>query len=249
MINGRIYCVFNKVNGKRYIGKTCGSVKKRWLNHQRMPIVIAQRSYLQRAIAKYGAAAFLVNVIRICRSAEELNNSEIALIKTFGTRVPDGYNLRAGGDGGALHESSRAKIRDSKKRFWGDPENKQRMITLFNEPARVAKRSAAGRLRKHTDEEKAKLSASLKRFYQDPVEMEKRREIARNAARSEGGRRAASERMKRIWSDPVTAEAMKSKMRGRIKTPMGSAARERRSVIAKRLWAEGKLLPKSRATR
>lgn len=237
-IYGRIYCITNLVNGKRYIGKTIGSVHKRWSGHLRMN---GQRTYLQNAVAKYGVANFLVSVIAFAKSEDELNAFEIDAINRLGTRSPHGYNLRAGGDGGELHQVTKEKIRNHKKHFWSDPENKRRMIKLFNEPERIRKRSIAASQRRHTDEERAKLSASLKRFYSDPVEMEKRREFGRRAGKSKGSRAAASARMKAIWADPILSAQMRNKMRGKRKTPMGTEARIRRSLIAKRLWKEGKI--------
>lgn len=97
-INGKIYCITNKVNGKQYIGQTKGSVDVRWKQHMKLAKNCSY--YLHKAINKYGVGAFAVStlVTGVC-SADELNVLERKFIAEYGT-FGNGYNLTTGGEGG-----------------------------------------------------------------------------------------------------------------------------------------------------
>lgn len=93
-----IYCIENKANGKKYVGKSI-DIKKRWNNH------IAQlrnnshpNEYLQRSWNKYGEEMFDFCVLEVCES-EILNDREKYWIDYYDSFL-NGYNLTLGGDGG-----------------------------------------------------------------------------------------------------------------------------------------------------
>lgn len=92
-----IYCFENKVNGKKYIGKSI-NLKKRILDH----INSLRRSkddctYLQNAWNKYGEENFSICIIET--SEENIEELEIFYIKEYNSKSPFGYNLTNGGDG------------------------------------------------------------------------------------------------------------------------------------------------------
>lgn len=92
---GIIYCVTNKVNGKRYIGQTTMPLYKRWHAHKRAD---GRCLSLSAAIKKYGAECFEVVEIDRAYSREELDAKEIAHIAAANSLDPAfGYNLRPGG--------------------------------------------------------------------------------------------------------------------------------------------------------
>lgn len=92
---GVVYCITNKVNGKKYIGQTTLPVLSRWSAHCNE--YSGCRS-IAGAIKKHGKESFTVEVLRSAYSKEELNLSEIELIEFHGTRDREyGYNLSAGG--------------------------------------------------------------------------------------------------------------------------------------------------------
>lgn len=98
-----VYLVTCKTNGKQYVGKTKHSTEGRWklhLKHARggSPML------LQRAIRKHGEENFTVVKIAECETAEELNQLEIEKIAELNTRIPFGYNVTKGGDGGCGHQ-------------------------------------------------------------------------------------------------------------------------------------------------
>lgn len=107
---GTIYKITNTLNGKAYVGKTRQSFKRRITEHKRDSS--KGRPGIDAAIAKYGWANFTAEIIEVC-PVEMLNEREIYWIKKLGTKVPNGYNITDGGDGGRGHSPSaetRAKL-------------------------------------------------------------------------------------------------------------------------------------------
>lgn len=104
-----IYCVTNKINNKKYIGQTISSLKKRWAEHcSTRPDV----KLLHQAIKKYGKENFEIESLKECNSIEDLNFSEIQLIKEYNTLTPNDYNLALGGNQQGKHsEETKNKIR------------------------------------------------------------------------------------------------------------------------------------------
>lgn len=116
-----VYCITNKINGKKYIGITNFEIEKRFKNH-----IIESRSKSTRtickAIRKYGKENFEISLIEQCSSEEELKNREIYWIEQYKT-LTEGYNDTAGGDGSTrrkMSEETRKKISESKKKFYKD---------------------------------------------------------------------------------------------------------------------------------
>lgn len=99
-----IYKITNNINGKCYIGKTVGTLEARWKRHMRPS---SKCIYLKNAIQKYGAVNFNIEVIAIAASIDELNTLEKSLI----LQLKPAYNLRAGGDGGALFGDALLRMR------------------------------------------------------------------------------------------------------------------------------------------
>lgn len=93
-----IYVITNSVNGKKYVGKTCFSVEKRFKEHLSD---YRKRSNEKRplyyAMKKYGTDKFSVEKIEECTNllAEEREKYWISKLDTF----KNGYNATVGGDG------------------------------------------------------------------------------------------------------------------------------------------------------
>lgn len=104
---GFIYCITNKVNGKKYIGQTNGTIAKRWKNH------ISDKTgcrLLKNAFAKYGIESFEVCAMAEADDAESLNTLEVKFIADFQTQNREfGYNLNVGGKSGPQHPETIAK--------------------------------------------------------------------------------------------------------------------------------------------
>lgn len=97
---GFIYKITNKVNGKAYVGKTLGTVEKRFNEHLRDA---KRRQYEKRplytAINKYGIDNFDVKTLEKCDN-NIISQREIYWIEYYNT-YKSGYNATKGGDGKA----------------------------------------------------------------------------------------------------------------------------------------------------
>lgn len=92
-----IYAIYNKANGKYYIGQS-KYIQDRWIKHRsRLKCQTHENRHLQAAYNKYGAESFEFIIIEECK-LEELNSTEQAYIMRYNSYV-DGYNLDMGGNG------------------------------------------------------------------------------------------------------------------------------------------------------
>jgi len=110
-----IYKITNIINKKVYIGKTIGSVEKRWQRHVRYS---KNPKYCKTKIAntinKNGIQNFKIETIDTALTLCELNEKEIYWICKYNSFI-DGYNLTNGGDGGAQEGEALEKIRQKAK--------------------------------------------------------------------------------------------------------------------------------------
>jgi len=103
---GYIYKITNKATRKEYIGQTI-DLDERWYQHK-----YKKRSncrYLKNAINKYGIEQFSFKLMCVCFD-EDMDVYEQQYMEVYNTLVPDGYNLRKGGNGGKHHEETKQKI-------------------------------------------------------------------------------------------------------------------------------------------
>ena len=113
---GYIYKITNKINKHSYVGQTTKDLYKRWDDH------FKKRSncrYLSNALLKHGKDAFEFKLICICFD-EDLNVYEKEYIKKFNTIVPNGYNIREGGNSEKQHEETKKRISEKLKTMYKD---------------------------------------------------------------------------------------------------------------------------------
>ncbi len=115
-----IYEAVNKINNKRYVGKTIKSLTERKIQHKSRSK--KYNTYFYKAIRKYGFENFHWNIL--CETTIDLlNDEEIKFIKLFKTYDQNfGYNLTKGGDGsfGWTHTpEARKKIGNASKKLKG----------------------------------------------------------------------------------------------------------------------------------
>jgi group I intron endonuclease len=110
-----IYKTTNNINKKEYIGQHISSNSDN--------SYLGSGLILKRAIEKYGKKNFSKVNLEECFSFEELNNREIFWIKKLNTIVPNGYNIREGGNNSPMSESSRKKLIVSQKGKWAGEKN------------------------------------------------------------------------------------------------------------------------------
>lgn len=91
-----LYCITNKINGKKYVGITKQGADRRFRQH----ISDAKRckTVLHNAIRKYGPESFSLEILCKARSYDELIRMERETIESLSTMHPNGYNMTYGGD-------------------------------------------------------------------------------------------------------------------------------------------------------
>ena len=91
-----IYEITNDLTGKKYIGKTEGSIEKRFSEHCREAFrEHCQKRPLYSAMRKYGIAHFHIELLEETDFPEEREVYWISIKRTY----EDGYNATHGGDG------------------------------------------------------------------------------------------------------------------------------------------------------
>jgi len=116
-MEGIIYKVTNKINGKVYIGQTIISLDIRRNSHIYNAINNKDNFHFHKAIKLYGKDNFVWEIIEYCNSKEELNEMEFHYIKQYNS-FEEGYNMTMGGGSlcGFKHSDiSKQKISNTKR--------------------------------------------------------------------------------------------------------------------------------------
>lgn len=109
---GIVYCATNKVNGKRYVGQTTSTLKRRWSMHC---CPGGNCKSFSGAIQKYGKHSFDIVEIASAETLDELNEKEEYFISLFKTSDRlYGYNLRPGGNSSKPSAESKALMSKAK---------------------------------------------------------------------------------------------------------------------------------------
>lgn len=157
-MQGVVYLILNKVNGRRYVGQTVQPLKVRFNEHARKK----DNTPISNAICKYGRENFYCGVIKTCASKAELDFWEKYFIAVLKSKKPYGYNLTDGGEGfsGYSHPPEvLAKI--SAKNSIALLGNKN-TLGYHHTPEACAKMSADRKGKSKTAEHRAKIAAALK---------------------------------------------------------------------------------------
>ena len=152
-----IYCIFNKSNGKIYVGQSV-QLKTRISQHKsELNFNNHSNKHLQSAWNKYGEDAFDFIIVEIC-DEEKLNDHEIWWINYFNSTNPDnGYNLESGGNSNYhLSDETKQKISENRKGKCLGEDNPFYGKTHTLEVRKKISENQLGR--KHSDETKNKMS-------------------------------------------------------------------------------------------
>ena len=115
---GYIYKIKNKIDNKIYIGQTIQDLDDRWKNHLKKS---SNCRYLKSAFKKYGVDNFEFQLV--CITFDNcLDDMEIKYIERYNCLVPNGYNLRLGGNSGRHNEETKRKIRETLKKKYENEE-------------------------------------------------------------------------------------------------------------------------------
>jgi group I intron endonuclease len=126
-----IYCITNLVNNKIYIGQHAYEDLQAYFKHciRHAMNNSGNKTYLYRAIRKYGEDAFVCESILRVDTKEQMDEWEIFFIMLLGTQNPEiGYNIASGGSGclGVSHphtQEEKEKLRAAmtgRKVTWAD---------------------------------------------------------------------------------------------------------------------------------
>lgn len=118
-VYGIVYMAINKYNGKKYIGQTIKTLKRRKQQHINSsfdPKYIQYNYIFHKAIRKYGAESFEWTIIDVAFNKVELNAKEQKYIKYFKSlTTQNGYNSTTGGDGCKFTKEISKKLSNKKK--------------------------------------------------------------------------------------------------------------------------------------
>jgi len=109
---GYIYKITNRIDKKIYVGQTIQDVEARWKDHLKKG---SNCRYLKSAINKYGLDNFDFKLV--CITFDNLlDDMEIKYIEQYNSLVPNGYNLRLGGNSGRHNAETKQKISETLKK-------------------------------------------------------------------------------------------------------------------------------------
>ena len=118
-MSGKIYCITNIRNNKKYIGQTHRSLHERFREHCGNSGTSVSPK-LKNAIKKYGKESFKLEILweKVDCSDEELNQKEIEFIQKLNTVHPNGYNLTYGGSGGRHSDETKKLLSEKSHKMW-----------------------------------------------------------------------------------------------------------------------------------
>lgn len=179
-------------SGKQYIGIAKNGLNSRWSIHI-SESKSGSNTALHNAIRKYGAEAFQKEVL-VVADYEYIRDLECKAIELFNTFHPFGYNLTKGGDGTVgylLSQEAKDAIKAATKKRMQDPSAREhlRQLNIGKKLTEETKAKTLGALKryvqqhggpmlgkKHSEDTKARISASLTGKKRGPAseEMKKR---------------------------------------------------------------------------
>ena len=109
MAYGIVYLIIDGTNDLEYVGQTTKTAEERFNEHAKN-----KNSYIGRSIRAHGEDKFVIAILKVCYSKEDLDFWEKHFIKSRNTIYPNGYKFTEGGEGGKPCDEVRAKISESK---------------------------------------------------------------------------------------------------------------------------------------
>lgn len=167
-----VYCVTNKLSGKKYVGITKQTLSNRKKGHRHVAKKMKKHPFYD-AWRSYGEENFVWEVLEECTSIEEAARLEVKFIQEMNTISPHGYNLLLGGvlppnmKGVPKSEEHRRKISEANKGKKVSDEKKKRISETLkgNTPWNkgiVGAQEAWNKNIPHTQETKNKISNANK---------------------------------------------------------------------------------------
>ena len=220
---GCIYGIENLVNGKWYVGQTIlapdfGRIRHHFKLYPGSPLI-------QSAIRKYGAKNFdwciLDDGILI---QEVLDDRECYWIRCKQSMVPYGYNLREGGYGGAMAQSTKDKMSAAQKVRFANPLARQKLSTSqkrrYLDTDERQKTSMANKRRYLNPNERQKTSSANKRYWSDPLVRQNWSNVQRLRYLDPVARQKSSMAQKKRFEDPIERKKMSDAQKRRYSDPV-----------------------------
>lgn len=244
---GCVYIAKNKINGKRYIGRTVSTMQRRRSGHE--AAARCGNTYpLHAAIRKYGTDSFEWRVYCRYDDLNVLNEVEVFLIKKHQTQSASfGYNITDGGGGTAGWKPTADTLRKrstalrGKKRTTEQREKTSAAIRALWASAEYREKITAGHKARHpaSEETRAKLRESSKRMWRDPEYRRRYAATRRLAAELKAAGRPpkpprkslAGRTFEEIYGDRAAEQKAK-------RSHNSSETRAKLSAAAKRRWAD-----------
>lgn len=143
-----IYLITNKINGKRYVGKTIHTIEHRFNQHCND----TNNTYINVAIRKHGKDNFEVSLLLQCEDSEWSYWESYFIEALHAHWSEGGYNLSRGGDHNPME----------------DGEVKRRHLEACQSQSHRDKLKAAASGKRHTKESREKMSKVQKEVYSNP---------------------------------------------------------------------------------
>lgn len=180
----KVYCIENKLTGKKYIGVTKGEINRRYKQHKQIAKNpgSSKHCYIHSAMLKHGLENFIVYQLDEANTKEELFEKEKNWIKKLDTKL-NGYNETDGGEGTfgwkpteeqnkqnserikkvMQNENHRKLLAEKSKLFWNNLSEEEKDIRRkqFN-LTKIGNQNAKGKTWKLSEESKKKISISKK---------------------------------------------------------------------------------------
>jgi group I intron endonuclease len=194
-----LYRITNNLDGKIYIGQS-NNPEYRWKQHKYDSQRTDPIQYIHRAIAKHGIENFVFEVIAGCKTQEDTDETESLLIKQYDSRNKEhGYNLMIGGSHGGHSEETKQK---------------QSKATL----QQIATQGHPAQGNKWTDEQRTKLSETLKSLDKEAIYTEEVRQRMSEAhlgiKDTEETKQRKSESAAQAWKERVDYSEIKCQAEG-----------------------------------
>jgi hypothetical protein len=241
-----IYCHTHVATGRRYVGLTKLTVRKRWNQHVYFATKKTGKGCRRfwNAIRKYGKDAFSHEVLERCSTLEVANLAEQCWIELYNSCNPEkGFNIQPGGRWDHPKDPKnpwdnpgfREKVVEARKASWQDPVYRSMMTGINREiqsrPEVKEKIGSALRGRPISQERKDHLSSIHKGKKRDPEVVAR---IQRTLDSPE-----YRERQSRLHKGRVHSEETRAKGRASNRSS-DPGVRARISASARSYWAKKK---------
>ena len=155
---GYVYEITNNINGKIYIGqkkcKKSNMTEAEMLNDGYM----GSGKLIKRAEEKYGLENFTKEIVAVCDSKDELDETETLFITLakIGYGEEDCYNIAAGGEGGDVNRYKTEEEKAERNRKFSET-----MANKTEEEKAAAKKKELETKANKTEEEKAAINTKI----------------------------------------------------------------------------------------